>query len=60
MKVIPSIDDLTFRLFPKAPQSFKMAFEAVDRDAEITPDIVTGDECRYKGMFSEEFSDAFD
>jgi hypothetical protein len=37
-----------------------MAFEAVDRDAEITPDIVTGDECRYKGMFSEEFSDAFD
>ena len=60
VKVIPSIDDLTFRLFPKAPQSFKMAFEAVDRDAEITPDIVTGDECRYKGMFSEEFSDAFD
>ena len=59
VKVIPSIDELQYRLRPESPENFTIMFEISDREINIMQDIIDGTESRKARIFSKEFDDRF-
>lgn len=59
VKVIPSIEEMTYRPQPDAPQKFTIKLRMADSETNIMQDIVDGSEGRRPRVFSKQFSKEF-
>lgn len=58
-KVIPSVENFTYRLRPEAPQKYTLKLVMADSETNILQDIFNGKEGVKPGIFSKHFSKQF-
>lgn len=59
IKVIPSVEELTYRPRPESPQKFTVKLEISSSEENIMQDIIDGSENRKPRIFSKQFSKQF-
>lgn len=59
IKVIPSVEDLTYRPRPESPQKFTVKLEISSSEENIMQDIIDGSENRKPHIFAKQFSKQF-
>ncbi len=59
VKVIPSVEELTYRPRPESPQNFTLKLEIASSEESIMQDIFHGSESRKPRIFSKQFSGEF-
>lgn len=59
VKVIPSVEEFTYRQRPEAPEKFTIKLAIADTETNIMQDIIDGSEGRKPRVFSKQFSKQF-
>lgn len=59
VKVIPSVEEFTYRPRPEAPEKFSIKLAIADTETNIMQDIIDGSEGRKPRVFSKQFSKQF-
>ena len=59
VKVIPSVEEFTYRPRPDAPEKFSIKLTIADAETNIMQDIIDGSEGRKPRVFSKQFSKQF-
>ena len=59
VKVIPSVEEFTYRPRPDAPEKFSIKLTIADAETNIMQDIIDGTEGRKPRVFSKQFSKQF-
>lgn len=59
LKVIPSVEEFTYKPRPDAPEKFTLKLEISDTETNIMQEIIDGSEGRKPRVFSKQFSKQF-
>lgn len=59
IKVIPSVEELSYMGRPEGPENFTIKLEPVEKEINIMQDIIDGTEGRKPRVFSKQFSNVF-
>ncbi len=59
LKVIPSVDDFSYKMRPSSPEMFTISLEVADSETNIMQDITDGTEGRKPRVFTKVFSKQF-
>lgn len=59
VKVIPSVENFTYRTRPETPEKFTLKLEIADSETNIMQEIIDGSEGRKPRVFSKQFSKQF-
>ena len=59
LKVIPSVEEFTYKPRPDTPEKFTLKLEIADSETNIMQEIIDGSEGRKPRVFSKQFSKQF-